>query len=178
MARAHILVTPDAMNASTPAFAVSLPQSPWSHQGTTADKHATCKLTSTPVRPMLAPCRVDNHSRLYSLPRSPEDAFRRRLSRCDCAPNSSQNATTQESTNGSTGSRSGPTMRTVPMVRSSRKPGFGAAEELDLFLRTGGACRPNAKSASRRTQYAPIAELVSVDSVDNAKIIVHPAFDR
>lgn len=85
----------------------------------------------------------------------------------------------------------------VPMVRFSRAPGFGAVEELDLFLRrssaaaaaaaaavaaglaigaVGGAGRPSPKLAPR-VAFAPVVELVDDGIGQRHRVIVHRSFD-
>lgn len=87
----------------------------------------------------------------------------------------------------------------VPMVRFSRAPGFGAVEELDLFLRRpvsaaavaaaaaaaiaglgmgggGGAGRPSPKLAPR-VAYAPVVEIVDEQGLPSNRVVIHRSFD-
>jgi hypothetical protein len=56
------------------------------------------------------------------------------------------------------------------MVRVSRRPGFGAVEDLDLFLR-GAAGAGKLRKGARL--HRPVVELML-----GPQVIVHPAFDR
>jgi hypothetical protein len=76
----------------------------------------------------------------------------------------------------------------VPMIQISRMPGFGAVEDLDLFLRNiggggggGDAASGGAGRARRRGAVQPLVEYAAAELMDDGgesrKVVVHPAFD-
>lgn len=64
-----------------------------------------------------------------------------------------------------------PPSRRQTMISVSRRPGFGAAEELDLFLRQRRPGQPAARAGVDGVKRAV------VDVLRGARTVVHPAFD-